>query len=117
MLPQTPSRFTGTIGAFTPFMILSMPRRNGRSWPIRVIWPSAKMQTTSPLRMASLASRREWIMSRGRSGEEQERVNERHVIGDEQGAAGFGDVVAAFDADAIDGMGDHEEDQAEEGIW
>ena len=57
MLPQTPSRQIGMIGASTSFMIRSNPRRNGRSWPIRVIWPSAKMTTTSPLRIASLAMR------------------------------------------------------------
>ena len=39
MLPQTPSRFTGMIGASTPFMMRSMPRRKGSSWPMRVIWP------------------------------------------------------------------------------
>ena len=39
------------------------------------------------------------------------------MIGNEESAAGFGDVVAAFDANAVDGVGDHEEDQTEEGIW
>ena len=53
-----------------PLMMRSMPRRNGSNWPVRVIWPSAKMQTISPSRMASLAVRRERIMSRGRSSEE-----------------------------------------------
>ena len=43
------------IGASTSFMMRSKPRRNGSKWPMRVIWPSAKMQTTSPARMASLA--------------------------------------------------------------
>ena len=55
MLPQTPSSATGTIGASTSFMMRSKPRRNGSRWPMRVICPSAKMQTTSPARMASLA--------------------------------------------------------------
>ena len=36
------------IGASTSFMMRSKPRRNGSNWPMRVIWPSAKMQTTSP---------------------------------------------------------------------
>ena len=37
---------------------------------MRVIWPSAKMQTTSPFWMASLAVRSDWSISRGRSSEE-----------------------------------------------
>ena len=49
-------------------------------------------------------------------GEQEKRVHERHVIGNEERAAGFGDVVAAFDANAVDGVGDHEEDEAEERI-
>ena len=70
MLPQTPSSATGMIGASTSFMMRSNPRRNGSRWPMRVIWPSAKMQTTSPFRSASLAVRRAWIISRGRNSEE-----------------------------------------------
>ena len=53
------------IGTSTPFMMRSMPRRNGSIWPMRVIWPSGKMQTTSPSFSASVAVRREWIISRG----------------------------------------------------
>ena len=56
--------------ASTSFMIRSKPRRNGSSWPVRVIWPSAKMHAISPLLMVSVASRSERIMSRGRSWEE-----------------------------------------------
>ncbi len=70
MLPHTPSRFTGTMGASTPFMMRSMPRRNGSNWPMRVICPSAKMQTTSPERIALVASRSDCSISRGRSSEE-----------------------------------------------
>ena len=70
MLPQTPSRQTGMIGASRPFMIRSKPRRKGSICPMRVIWPSAKMQTTSPSRMASEAVRKAVIISRGRIWEE-----------------------------------------------
>ena len=65
MLPHTPSRFTGTIGTSTPFMIRSSPRRNGSSCPVRVICPSAKMHTISPSRSASLATCKDCRSSRG----------------------------------------------------
>ena len=66
MLPHTPSRLTGMMGTSTPFMMRSRPRRKGSIWPVRVIWPSAKMQTISSWRRASLAVRSERIISRGR---------------------------------------------------
>ena len=69
-LPSTPSSATGMMGASTSFMMRSKPRRNGSICPMRVIWPSAKMQTTSPFRMASLAVCSEWSISRGRCSEE-----------------------------------------------
>ncbi len=58
------------IGASTSCMMRSNPRRKGSSRPSRVISPSAKMQTISPLRIASLAVRSAWIKSRGRCVEE-----------------------------------------------
>jgi len=58
------------MGALTSFMMRSKPRRNGSRWPMRVICPSAKMQTTSPARMASLAVCNDLIISRGRCSEE-----------------------------------------------
>ena len=70
MLPQTPCRWIGMIGASVPRTMYSKPRRKGSNMPVRVSWPSAKMQTTSPFRMASLAVRRAWSISRGRSSEE-----------------------------------------------
>ena len=137
MLPHTPSRFTGTIGASTPFMMRSMPRRNGSNWPMRVICPSAKMQTTSPFLIAlrGFAQRMDHFArpllggNRNRAddfrerldvrqivdrlvdqetdrpvggSDEQQRIHERHVIADEQRAARFGNVLAPFDANAID---------------
>ena len=66
MLPHTPSRFTGMMGTSTPFMMRSRPRRKGNNWPVRVICPSAKMQTISSLCRASVAVCSERIISRGR---------------------------------------------------
>ena len=118
---------------------------------MRVICPSAKMQTTSPLLdgLAGFAQGMDHVARTKLRGngdrahhfgerldvrmvvdvleheeadvaiggsEKQEGVDERHVIGDEERAAGFGDVVAAFDAYAVKGVGDHPEHEAEEGI-
>ena len=65
MLPHTPSRFMGTMGTATSFMMRSRPRRKGSIWPVRVICPSAKMQTISSLRSASLAVCNDCSISRG----------------------------------------------------
>ena len=43
------------MGTSTSFMMRSRPRRKGSICPVRVICPSAKMQTISSLRSASLA--------------------------------------------------------------
>ena len=48
--------------------------------------------------------------------DQQQRVHERHVIGHEKRAAGFGDVVAALDADAIDRMRRQPEHEAHQRI-
>ena len=42
-----------------------------------VIWPSAKMQTISPSRIASLAVRSERIISRGRNSDEMGGLHRR----------------------------------------
>ena len=59
MLPQTWSRQTGMIGAGLRLTICSKPRWNGSMKPVRVMPPSAKMQTTSPFceRLAGGAQR------------------------------------------------------------
>ena len=57
MLPHTWSRHTGTIGAGVRLRICSKPRWNGSMKPVRVMLPSAKMQTASPLARASPAVR------------------------------------------------------------
>ena len=59
MLPQTWSRQTGTIGTgfWQRLTICSRPRWNGSMKPVRVMAPSAKMHTTSPLSRAALAVR------------------------------------------------------------
>ncbi len=69
-LPHRRSKCTGMMGtarpsiAAMPSMIFSMPRLNGRMFPVRLMAPSAKMHTTCPAassfraaRMASTASR------------------------------------------------------------
>ena len=151
MLPQTPSRFTGTIGASTPFIIRSMPRRKGQQLAdagdlafgenaddfavadgVAGFAQGMDHVARAELRrngnganhfgegldvrlVVDVLEHEETDGAIG-GGDEEERVHERHVIGNEESAAGFGDVVAAFDADAVDGVGDHEEDQAQEGI-
>ena len=118
---------------------------------MRVIWPSAKMQTISPARIASLAlrsdvqhfARTQFGGNRNRADHFRERLDERMVVdalvhqeadgpvggrdsssastndmwlADEQRAAGFGDVFAAFDADAIDRVRRNPEHQAHQRI-
>ena len=51
-----------------------------------------------------------------RRGDEQQRVHEREMIGDEQGPAFGGDVVPALDVDAVDRAREHPEDEAEQGV-
>jgi hypothetical protein len=53
------------IGAGLRLTICSKPRWNGSRKPVRVMAPSAKMQTTSPRARASLAARRALMMPRG----------------------------------------------------
>ena len=48
--------------------------------------------------------------------DEQAGVHERHVIRDEERTTALGDVVAAFDVNAIDGMREHPQEQAQQGI-
>ena len=48
------------IGTVRPLTIRSSPRWNGRIIPVRVIWPSGKMQTSSPSSSARPASRNAW---------------------------------------------------------
>ena len=54
---------------------------------MRVIWPSAKMQTTSPFWMASLAVRSAWSISRGRSSEEMGMARRMRAKGLIQGCS------------------------------
>ena len=46
-----------------------------------------------------------------RRGDQKRHIDERHVIADEKRAGSFGEVVAAKNFDAVDGMGDEEEDE------
>ena len=49
ILPQRRSRCTGITGTLSsPYMIFSKPRLNGSRLPVRLIAPSAKIQTTCP---------------------------------------------------------------------
>src|SRR6267143_2002390 len=76
--PHTPSRFTGMMGTSTPLIMRSIPRRKGSIWPIRVICPSGKIPTISPFFSASVARRKEWIISRGRCSERRQRRPEEN---------------------------------------
>ncbi len=55
MLPHTPSKQTGMIGALMPSAICSKPGRKRNRLPVRVIAPSAKMHTTCPRLISSRA--------------------------------------------------------------
>ena len=59
------SMCTGMIGTSRPLTMRSMPRWNGLVMPVRVIWPSGKMQTSSPLSRALPASRKASRIIRG----------------------------------------------------
>ena len=48
MLPHRRSRCTGMIGTSVPSTIFSMPRLKGSMLPVRLMAPSAKMQTMWP---------------------------------------------------------------------
>ncbi len=54
-LPQTRSRLTGMTGTSRPCTMRSNPRLNGSRLPVRLIAPSAKMQTTWPASSSALA--------------------------------------------------------------
>ena len=67
MLPHTPSRYTGTMGHRTPDAIRSSPRLNLSRFPVRLIDPSAKMQTTWPRPISRPAISNDCAISSGES--------------------------------------------------
>ena len=95
------------IGASRFFMMRSKPRWNGSNCPMRVIWPSAKMQTTSPLRMASLAVCSAWISSRGRCSDETGMAREN--FGERLDPAAFVNALEHQETDGPVGGGDEQQ--------
>ena len=146
MLPHTPSRWTGTIGTSRPSTIFSSPPLNGSRLPVRLMAPSAKMQTISPCFSFSRACRIEFDdgprhgngvhqaeepaqrfgiiirapyheadEARDRSSDQQ-TVDMRDVIGDQQRGSARGNIRRAPDADPVERMGEHPEDEANQEI-